>query len=52
MTQRIITGTMTKLAEDEMVAVQMVVSPVSRSTAQFVGRLRSLFLVRKMFYPN
>ena len=42
-----ITGTMTKLAEDEMVAVQMVVSPVSRSTAQFVGRLRSLFLGKK-----
>jgi len=42
-----ITGTMTKLAEDEMVAVQMVVSPVSRSTAQFVGRLRSLFLGKR-----
>ncbi len=42
-----ITGTMTKLAEDELVAVQMVVSPVSRSTAQFVGRLRSLFLGKK-----
>jgi len=42
-----ITGTMTKLADDEMVAVQMVVSPVSRSTAQFVGRLRSLFLGKK-----
>ena len=42
-----ITGTMTKLAENELVAVQMVVSPVSRSTAQFVGRLRSLFLGKK-----
>lgn len=42
-----ITGTMTKLAEDELVAVQMVVSPVSSSTAQFVGRLRSLFLGKK-----
>lgn len=42
-----ITGTMTKLAEDELVAVQMVVSTVSRPTAQFVGRLRSLFLGKK-----
>ncbi len=42
-----ITGTMTKLAENELVAVQMVVSPVSRTTAQFVGRLRSLFLGKK-----
>ena len=42
-----ITGTMTKLAENELVAVQMVVSPVSRPTAQFVGRLRSLFLGKK-----
>ena len=42
-----ITGTMTKLAENELVAVQMVVSPVSRSTAQFVGRLLSLFLGKK-----
>jgi len=42
-----ITGTMTKLAENELVAVQMIVSPVSRSTAQFVGRLRSLFMGKK-----
>ncbi len=42
-----ITGTMTKLAENELVAVQMVVSTVSRPTAQFVGRLRSLFLGKK-----
>ena len=42
-----ITGTMTKLAEDEMVAVQMVVSPVSRSTAHIIGRLRSLFLGKR-----
>ena len=42
-----ITGTMTKLAENELVAVQMIVSPVSRPTAQFVGRLRSLFLGKK-----
>lgn len=42
-----ITGTMTKLAEDEMVAVQMVVSPVSRSTAHLIGRLRSLFLGKR-----
>ena len=42
-----ITGTMTKLAENELVAVQMVVSTVGRPTAQFVGRLRSLFLGKK-----
>jgi hypothetical protein len=42
-----ITGTMTKLAEDEMVAVQMVVSPVSRSTSHLIGRLRSLFLGKR-----
>lgn len=42
-----ITGTMTKLAENELVAVQMVVAPVNRSTAQFVRRLRSLFLGKK-----
>ena len=42
-----ITGTMTKLGEDELVAVQMIVSPVSRQIAQFVGRLRSLFLGKK-----
>jgi hypothetical protein len=42
-----ITGTMTKLAEDEMVAVQMVVSPVSRSTAHLIGRLRSQFLGKR-----
>jgi len=39
-----ITGTMTKLAEDELVAVQVVVSPVGRSTSQIIGKLRSLFL--------
>jgi len=42
-----ITGTMTKLAEDELVAVQMVVSPVSRSTTLAVARLRSSFLGKK-----
>ena len=42
-----ITGTMTKLAEDEMVAVQMVVSPVSSSTSHLIGRLRSLFLGKR-----
>jgi hypothetical protein len=38
---------MTKLAEDELVAVQMIVSPVSRLTAQTVGKLRSLFLGKR-----
>jgi len=42
-----ITGTMTKLAEDEIVAVQAVVSPVSRSTSHIVARLRGLFLGNK-----
>ena len=42
-----ITGTMTKLADNELVAVQVVVSPVSRSISQIVSRLRSLFLVDK-----
>jgi hypothetical protein len=35
---------MTKLAGDEMVAVQTIVSPINRSTAHVIGRLRSLFL--------
>jgi len=39
-----ITGAMTKLAGDEMVAVQTIVSPINRSTAHVIGRLRSLFL--------
>lgn len=42
-----ITGTMTKLGSHELVAAQIVVAPVSRSTTQFVGRLRSLFLGKK-----
>ncbi len=39
-----ITGTMTKLAENELVSVQVVVSPVGRSTSQIISRLRLLFL--------
>ncbi len=42
-----ITGTMTKLAQDEVVAVQTVISPVSRATSHIVGRLRGLFLGNK-----
>lgn len=42
-----ITGSMTKLTEHELVAVQTVVSPVSGSVHQAVGRLRSLFLSKK-----
>ena len=42
-----ITGTMTKLADDEVVAVQMVVSPVNRSTTHIAQRLRSLFLGKR-----
>ena len=39
-----VTGAMTKLTENEMVAVQMVVSPIDRTTAHTIGRLRGLFL--------
>ena len=39
-----ITGAMTKLDENEMVAVQTVVSPINRSTAHVIGRLRGFFL--------
>ena len=42
-----ITGTMTKLTDDELVGVQAVVSPVNRTIFHTVGRLRSLFLVNK-----
>jgi len=42
-----ITGAMTKLTENEIVAVQMVVSPISRTTAHTIGRLRGLFLGKK-----
>ncbi len=42
-----ITGTMTKLEASELVAVQTVVSPVSRSISRSVGHLRSLFLGKK-----
>lgn len=39
-----VTGTMTKLVEDELVAVQMVIAPTGQSVAQVIRRLRSLFL--------
>ena len=39
-----VTGAMTKLSENEMVAVQIVVSPINRGTTQVIGRLRGLFL--------
>lgn len=42
-----ITGTMTKLSAHELVAAQIIVAPVSRSTTQFVRQLRSLFLGKK-----
>jgi hypothetical protein len=42
-----ITGTMTKLADDEIVGVQVVVSPVSAQTKTSVARLRSLFLGKR-----
>lgn len=42
-----VTGTMTKLTEDELVAVQIIVSPISSSTHQVISRLRSIFLNNK-----
>jgi hypothetical protein len=42
-----ITGTMTKLADNELVAVQVVVSPVTRKITRVVGKLRSLFLGKR-----
>lgn len=42
-----ITGTMTKLADDELVAVQVIVSPVSRAISRVIGKLRSLFLGKR-----
>lgn len=39
-----VTGTMTKLVEDELVAVQMVIAPTGQIVAQVIRRLRSLFL--------
>ena len=42
-----VTGTMTKLTEDELVAVQIIVSPISSSTHQVISRLRSMFLNNK-----
>jgi hypothetical protein len=42
-----VTGTMTKLVEDELVAVQMVIAPTGQGVAQVIGRLRSIFLTDK-----
>jgi len=42
-----VTGTMTKLTEDELVAVQIIVSPINSSTHQVISRLRSIFLNNK-----
>lgn len=42
-----VTGTMTKLTEDELVAVQIIVSPISLKTHQVISRLRSIFLNNK-----
>lgn len=42
-----ITGTMTKLEGNELVAVQTVISPVNRSVSRSIGHLRSLFLGKK-----
>lgn len=42
-----ITGSMTKLTEDELVAVQVIILPTSDNASQIVGRLRALFLANK-----
>lgn len=42
-----ITGTMTKLSEDELVSVQMVISPVNKKISNIIKRLRWLFLNNK-----
>lgn len=42
-----ITGTMTKLEENELVAVQMIISPVNRITNQTVNQLRGWFIGKK-----
>lgn len=42
-----LTGTMTKLTENEQVAAQIVISPISHSTHQVIARLRSIFLNNK-----
>ncbi len=42
-----ITGTMTKLTDDELVAVQVIVSPVSRAISRVIGKLRLLFLGKR-----
>lgn len=42
-----VAGTMTKLTEDELVAVQMVILPTNQNTVHIISRLRSLFLNSK-----
>ncbi len=42
-----ITGTMTKLSENELVAMQMVVSPAANNIRRQVARIRGLFLSKK-----
>jgi len=47
-----LTGTMTKLTENEQVAAQIVISPISHSTHQVIARLRSIFLNNKDALSN
>ncbi len=42
-----VTGTMTKLTESELIGVQLVVSPVTRSVQQQIARLRGLFMYHR-----
>lgn len=42
-----VTGSMTKLTENELVAVQIIVSPINQNINQVISRLRGLFLNNK-----
>ena len=47
-----VTGTMTKLTENEQVAVQIIISPISHSNNQVISRLRSIFLNNKDVFSD
>lgn len=47
-----VTGTMTKLTENEQVAVQIIISPISHSNNQVISRLRSTFLNNKDVFSD
>lgn len=47
-----VTGTMTKLTENEQVAVQIIISPISHNNNQVISRLRSIFLNNKDVFSD